>query len=91
MWFTQAAHHRSAEIEHGTNHNIAVTLVNERDLEPKAMQMAPDETKGKCGVLFPASHSAAALNVCFLWCNGLSVTISSEPCGMFRRLWEAEE
>lgn len=54
MWFTQAAHHRSAEVEHGANHDIVVTFVNERDLEPTAMQVAPDETNGKCGVLFPA-------------------------------------
>lgn len=75
MWFTQASHHRSAEEDHGANHSIVVTLANERDFEHTAVQMAPDEANGKCGVLFPAGHSAAALNVCFLWCNGLSLTI----------------
>lgn len=66
MWFTRAAHHGSAEVGHGANHGIVVALVNERDLEPTARLVAPGETTGRCGALFPAGHGAAALNVCFL-------------------------
>lgn len=47
MWFTQAAHHGSAEVDHGAIHGFVVTLVNERDLEPTAMPVAPDETTGR--------------------------------------------